>query len=120
MADNYIQRGEVIDVVAAADVTSGTAIAVGAILGVPQVDGVAGDIVPCGVAGVYILPLLAGGSDLTIGTVVNFDAATASATGETRAVSGDINGIGVVACNGSSASDTHIEVLLTPGTGTAV
>ncbi len=120
MADNYVQRGDAIDVVAAAAMTSGVAVAVGGMVGVPQIDGAIGETVPCGVKGVYILPLLAGGSALAVGTVVNFDAATASITGEVRAVSGDINGCGVVACNGSQATDSHIEVLLTPGTGTAV
>lgn len=120
MADNYIQRGRVIDVLLTADTTSGSPIAVGSMLGVPQIDGIVDDVVPCGVMGVYLLPLASGGADLAIGTSVNLVAATGEVTGVTSATSGDINGVGVVACNGALGADTHIEVLLTPGTGTVV
>lgn len=121
MATNYIQEGRVIDVVVAAAVTSGVPVAVGSMLGVPINDGAIGETVPHGVKGVWILPLKSGGSDLAIGTVVNFDAATGEVFGgAASSVSGDVNACGKVACNGALAADTHIEILLTPDTAEQV
>ena len=113
MATNYIQEGRVIDVVVAAAVSSGDAVVVGAMAGVAVNDGEIGDIVPMGVKGVWILPLETGGADLAIGTPVALTL-TGEITGA-AATTGEIAAAGKVACNGSLGADTHIEVLLTPG-----
>lgn len=120
MADNYVQRGDVLDVIApAAGFTSGVPVNLGILVGVPQIDGVENDVVPCGVEGVYLLPLEGGGSDLTVGAQMNFLVATGTVSAVDSATPGDINGIGVIARK-TLGTDSHAEVKLTPGSGTLV
>lgn len=53
MATNYVQKGEVMDYVASATLTSGTPVLVGDILGVPLVDAVSGDTLAVQIEGVF-------------------------------------------------------------------
>lgn len=56
MATNYVQRGDTVDLTAAAAVSSGDGILVGELFGVAQTDAGIGERVPCVVSGVVTLP----------------------------------------------------------------
>lgn len=120
MADNYVQRGDVIDAIApSGGYTSGVPVALGVCVGIPQITGVQNDPVPCGIEGVYLLPLESGGSALSPGDQVNFLVSTGTITAVDSVVAGDINGVGIVA-RAAAGTDSHVEVKLTPGSGVIV
>ena len=60
MAQNFIQCGDALDHVAAATITSGTPILIGAIVGVPLADAAIGETVTVQFEGVFILPKATG------------------------------------------------------------
>jgi predicted RecA/RadA family phage recombinase len=53
MAKNQIACGDVIDYTAAATITSGDPVLMGDLLGVAQISGVSGDVIPVAIEGVY-------------------------------------------------------------------
>ncbi|URW76420.1 DUF2190 family protein [Sphingomonas donggukensis] len=84
---NYVQRGDTLDIVAAAAVASGDVVIKGAIVGVSNVDAEIGDTFALDVVGVFTLPKVAA---LAIGQgdVVYWDSAngvvTKTAGGNTK------------------------------------
>ena len=120
----YVGKGEVLKAVVTVDVTSGSPIILGATPGgfvaVPMTDGVTGDEVNCRIKEIVQLPLNAGGSDLGVGDAVHFNQADGVSGGPVSDVSGDVNFCGKVASSGSVATDTMIEILLTPEVATRV
>lgn len=122
MADNYVQPGAIIDLTVAGSVFSSVPVTVHSMVGIPKVDGVAGDLVPHIVEGCFLLPLKSGGvdADLLTGKPVHFNPNDGFFGGAASVVAGDINFAGIVADDNAVAADTEILVKLTPGAGQEV
>ena len=84
---NYVQRGDTLDVTAAAAVKSGGVVIVGSIIGVSNVDAEIGDEFALDVVGVFELPKVAALA-IAVGDVVYWDSAnklvTKTAGGNTK------------------------------------
>lgn len=57
---NFIQTGDTIDALLAADATSGTPIVIGQLVGIPVASGVTGDTISVALKGVFELPKASG------------------------------------------------------------
>lgn len=68
---NFIQEGEVIDVTLSGTITSGDVVVAGSLVGVAQISGVSGDVIPVKLCGVYELAKATGA--LTQGAQVYWD-----------------------------------------------
>jgi predicted RecA/RadA family phage recombinase len=112
MAKNYIQPGNVIDVTAAAALTSGVAFTVGALLAVPVTDAAIGDTVAAHIEGVWELPKL---STMTIaaGDKLMWDVSTGKFSNVTAAT-GDLVGCAVAIAPAANGAATVLAKLL-PG-----
>ena len=71
---NYVQRGDTLDIVAAAAVTSGSVQVVGTIIGVANTDAAVGETYALNVTGVYELPKTSALA-IAVGDTLYFDAA---------------------------------------------
>lgn len=72
---NFVQRGDTLDIVAAAAVTSGSVVIAGSIIGVSNVDAEIGDSFALDVVGVFTLPKVSALA-IAVGDKVYYDAAT--------------------------------------------
>ena len=117
---NYVQKGEVIDFVAAADVVSGQVVAIGNILGVACAAVANGATGKAAIRGVFTVPkvsaaVIANGESLTW----DVSAAAFDVNAATPAT-GDITGAPAVAFEAAGNGVTSMKVLFTgvPGTKT--
>lgn len=102
---NQIQRGEVITIVAAADIVSGDLVKVGDLIGVAGISALTGHECEVALKGVYEVPKAAGA--ISQGVKVYYDAAAKNIT--TTATSNTLAGYAFVAAlNG----DTVMQLLL--------
>jgi predicted RecA/RadA family phage recombinase len=115
MARNFIQKGETLDIVAAANLTSGTPIAVGALAAIPLSTVLSGQPCAVRVEGVFQAPKVAG-TAFTVGQRVNFRP-SANAFTLAAATTGDLLGAGV-AVAAAASGDTTCQVRLSPGVAT--
>lgn len=72
---NFVQRGDTLDIVAAAAVTSGAVVVAGSIIGVSNVDADIGDTFALDVVGVFTLPKV-NALAIAVGDTLYYDAAT--------------------------------------------
>ena len=124
MADNYLQEGGVVQHTAAADIASGSVVAMGNTLGVALVDIATGSTGSVKITGVFTVPkvsdaVIAQGESLTWDVSANTGAGAFDdnlATPE----SGDITGAAAVAFAGAGDGATTMQVRFTgvPGTKT--
>ncbi len=115
MAVNYIQEGDTLDIVAAAALTSGTPIAVGALAGIPLSTVAIGTPCAVRVEGVFQVPKN-NTAAFTLGQRVNFRPSTGQFTAQV-AVAGDLIGAGVAVAAAALAATTAL-VRLSPGSAT--
>ncbi|HAI58583.1 MAG TPA: hypothetical protein DCM32_01720 [Xanthomonadaceae bacterium] len=115
MANNFLQPGDTLDIVAAANLTSGTPIAVGALAAVPLSTVLSGQPCAVRVQGVFQVPKAAG-TAFTVGQRVNFRPGSNAFTLATPAA-GDLLGAGI-AVAAAAAGDTTCQVRLSPGAAT--
>ena len=71
---NFVQRGDTLDVTAAAAVASGDVVVIGSIIGVSNVDAEIGDSFALDVVGVFTLPKTSALA-ISVGDVLYYDAA---------------------------------------------
>jgi predicted RecA/RadA family phage recombinase len=71
---NYVQRGDTLDIVAAAAVSSGDVVIAGSIIGVANVDAEIGESFALDVVGVFTLPKTSALA-ISVGDVLYYDAA---------------------------------------------
>lgn len=71
---NYVQRGDTLDVTAAAAVASGDVVIVGSIIGIANVDAAIGETFALDVVGVFTLPKTSALA-ISVGDVLYYDAA---------------------------------------------
>lgn len=114
--NNYDKPGNIIDIVAGADLSSGVPVIVGTLLAIPVTDIATGQSGAAAIEGVFVLPK---NSDAVIaaGDKVNWE----SGAGEVIVAAGgagDLNAFGV-AVEAADAGVDEVKVKLTPGTGTA-
>ena len=84
---NYVQRGDTLDIVAAAAVSSGDVVIAGSIIGVANVDAEIGESFALDVVGVFTLPKTSALA-IAVGDVLYYDAANSvvnkTASGNTK------------------------------------
>lgn len=84
---NYVQRGDTLDIVAAAAVSSGDVVIAGSIIGVANVDAEIGESFALDVVGVFTLPKTSALA-ISVGDVLYYDAANSvvnkTASGNTK------------------------------------
>lgn len=122
MAANYVQPGDVIDHVAAANITSGQVVKIGQILGVALADIASGATGSVAVRGVFTVPkvsgaVIAAGESLTWDVSANSGAGAFDDNAATPAT-GDVTGPPAVALEAAGNGVTSLKVLFTgvPGT----
>jgi len=71
---NFVQRGDTLDVTAAAAISSGDVVVIGSIIGVSNVDAEIGDSFALDVVGVFTLPKTSALA-ISVGDVLYYDAA---------------------------------------------
>lgn len=120
MANNYIQPGEVIDYTAGANITSGSVVAMGNILGVALTDIASGATGSVQITGVFEVPKVSA-AVIAQGESLTWDA-SAGAFDDNLATpaAGDITGAAAVAFEAGINTQTTIKVKFTgvPGTKT--
>lgn len=115
MAKNYIQPGNVIDVVAGANISSGDAVVVGILLAVALTDIASGETGSAQIEGVFELPKLST-ADITAGAKLTWDVSA----GEfiiAAAATGDLDGCAVAIGAAGNGTNTVLAKLL-PGNAT--
>ena len=115
---NRIQNGKSLNVLLAADISSGDALQIGDLLGVASVDGLSGETIAFRIMEVFNLPKVTA-QVIAQGDSVNFDASAGAAgevTGAATAAAGDVTGFGT-AHEAADGTTSDIDVLLTPGQG---
>lgn len=122
MATNYVQPGDVIQVTAGADITSGQVVKVGQILGVALTDIANGATGSVAIRGVFTCPkvsaaVIAQGESLTWDVSANSGAGAFDDNAAPPAT-GDVTGATAVAAKAAGNGATTVEVLFTgvPGT----
>ena len=116
MATNYIGPGDVIDVTAGATISSGDVVEISEMVGIAQIDGVSGDIIPCAIVGVHNVTC-ASATDIAQGDLLDWDTSASQFDKIGAPASGDIVACGV-AVDASGNGDTDVHIKLTPGTAT--
>lgn len=111
---NFVQRGDVIDITAGADLTSGTPVVVGNSIAIPQTDIANGSLGSVAIEGVFTLTK-ASTKTYNIGDLVDWDLSAAQV--DTSAATGDLTGFGIAVSAGVNGSTT-INVKLLPGKAT--
>lgn len=118
MATNYIQPGEVIQYTAGADITSGSVVRIGNILGVALVNIANGATGSVAISGVFNVPKVSG-AVIAQGESLTWDA-SAGAFDDNAATpaTGDVTGPPAVAAEAAGDGVTSLAVLFTgvPGT----
>jgi len=117
MTTKYVQRGELLDFTATADIFSNDVVAFGVLLAVAVSDIPTGEVGAISVEGVFDLPKKAGGA-ISAGQPVTWSVADKALIGGTG-VAGDLGG-GAVAVLPAAAGDTTVRVRLCPGAGKLV
>ena len=118
MADNYVQPGEVINHTAGADITSGSVVAIGAIIGVALTDIANGSAGAVQITGVFEVPKVSG-AVIAQGESLTWDVSAAAFDDNAATpATGDITGAAAVAFEAAGDGVTTIKVRLTgvPGT----
>lgn len=108
---NFVQRGDAINIVAAAALVSGIAVVFGNSIAIPQTDIADGDTGAAAVEGVFTLPK-ASTKTYNAGDLVDWDLSAAQV--DTSAATGDLTGFGIAVSAGLNGSTT-IDVKLLPG-----
>lgn len=116
MAKTYVQKGDVLDHTAAADISSGAVVAMGNIVGVALADIPNGGIGPVQVDGVFTLAKTAA-TAWAQGDALRWDVSASQFTKGGVAATGDISNCAVAAAVAGSA-DTTAAVLLRAMAGT--
>ena len=118
MANNYIQPGDIIDFTAGTNITAGTVVRIGNILGVTLVDIANGATGSVGIRGVFTVPKVSG-AVIAAGESLTWDA-SAGAFDDNAATpaTGDVTGPPAVAIEAAGSGVTSLSVLFTgvPGT----
>lgn len=118
MARNFVQPGEVIDHTAGANITSGSVVKVGALLGVALTDIANGDTGPVQITGVFTVPKVSG-AVIAQGERLVWDV-SAGAFDDSAATpaTGDVSGEAAVAFEAAGNGVTSLKVRFTgvPGT----
>jgi predicted RecA/RadA family phage recombinase len=109
---NYVQPGNVIDIVAAAVLTSGTAVVFGNSLAIPVSDAAIGDTIAAHIEGVFELPKLST-AVYTAGQSLRWDVSTAQFSTATAAT-GDLEGCAIAVAAAGNGTATVMAKLL-PG-----
>jgi predicted RecA/RadA family phage recombinase len=100
-----------ITITAGGTYTSGTPVAIGGLVGIPEHDAVSGDLVTLRVHGVVRVPKnTGGGTDHAVGDRLSWDGGNGYVID--YAVGATQMGLCVKA---ASTADTHVEIMLTPG-----
>jgi len=122
MAGNYVQAGNVIQHTAGADITSGSVVKVGALLGVALQDIANGATGPVQIRGVFTVPKVSA-AVIAAGERLVWDVSAASGAGEfddsaASPATGDVSGEAAVAFEAAGNGVTSLKVLFTgvPGT----
>lgn len=110
---NFAQRGDVIDITAASDLTGGVATVLGNSIAIPVADIADGAVGSVLIEGVVTLPK-ASAKTYSVGDLVDWDLSAAQV--DTSAATGDLTGFGIAVTAGVSGS-TSINVKLLPGVG---
>lgn len=121
MTAKFVARGDVLNYIAAGNITSGQVVVMGHTLGVALKSGVSGDTIPVAIEGVFELPKVSA-AVFTVGEKLIFDISAASGAGEfddsaATPATGDITG-GAVAMRLGANAETTCLVKLTPGNAT--
>lgn len=111
---NFVQKGDVINIIAAAALTSGTPIVFGNSLAIPQTDIASGAAGAAAIEGVVTLPI-ASAKTYSAGDLVDWDLSAMQI--DTSAATGDLAGFGI-AMTASASGDTMLDVKLLPGAAT--
>lgn len=114
MTTKYVQRGELLDFTAAADILNNDVVLLGILLGVAVSDIATGEVGALSVEGVFDLPKKAGGA-IIAGQSVTWSVADKAFIGGVGAA-GDLGGAAVAALP-AAAADTTLRVRLCPGSG---
>lgn len=117
MTTNYVQRGEVINYTAGADISAGDVVVLKHCIGVALADIANGDVGAVAIEGVFVVPKVTA-AVFAVGEALIWDT-SASKFDDSSATpaSGDITGA-VVATVAGTSSDTTATVKLTPGNAT--
>jgi len=124
MAGNYLQEGRVLDFTnsSGSTITSGSPVAIGAIIGVALADIANGEVGAVQIDGVFQLPKVSG-AVIAQGESLTFDVSANSGAGafddnQATPATGDITGAAAVAAEAAGSGTTTIAVRLTgvPGT----
>jgi predicted RecA/RadA family phage recombinase len=115
MAKNYKQPGNVIDITAGANLTSGTPVVVGTLLAVPLTDIANGDVGAAQIEGVFELPKL-GTAVITAGAKLIWDVSAGQFI-IASAATGDLDGCAVAIAAAGNGTTTVLAKLL-PGNAT--
>lgn len=111
---NYVQKGDVINITAAADLKSGVPVIFGASLAIPQTDIASGAVGAAAIEGVFTLPKLST-TVLAAGDLVNWSKSGAQVGASSAA--GDLGGFGI-ALSAAGNGTTSVDVKLLPGKAT--
>jgi predicted RecA/RadA family phage recombinase len=118
MATNYLQKGDVLDYTAGADISSGDAVVIGGLIGVALTDIANGDTGSVQITGVFDMPKVSG-AVIAQGESLTWDvSAGAFDDNAATAATGDLTGACAVAAEAAGDGVTTIAVRLTgvPGT----
>jgi predicted RecA/RadA family phage recombinase len=118
MATNFVQAGDVIQYTAGANITSGSVVRIGQILGVALVDIANGATGSVAIKGVFSVPKVSG-AVIAAGESLTWDASAGSFDDNAATpASGDVTGAAAVAVEPGINGQTALKVLLTgvPGT----
>lgn len=118
MATNYQQAGNVIDHTAGADITSGSVVVVGKLLGVALQDIATGEVGPVQITGVFNVPKVSG-AVIAAGENLTWDASAAAFDDNAASpATGDVTGGAAVAFEAAGNGVTTLAVRFTgvPGT----
>jgi predicted RecA/RadA family phage recombinase len=113
--NNFVQPGDIIDLIPPAAVTSGQVVVVGSMLAVACADIAAGALGAGAIEGVFDLPKKAGGA-VAVGAKLTWSITDHAFTAD-AGTAGDIVG-GAVAVDPAAADATVVRVKLAPGAGT--
>lgn len=114
---NHVQRGDVITITAAADITSGQLVKVGDIIGVACHDAASGSACEVAIRGVFRMPK-ASAAVIGVGEKLVWDISANSGAGEfddsaATPAAGDLTGNGAIAAESAGNGVTTVAVLFT-------
>lgn len=113
---NFIKVSDVVDIVAAGDLSSGDLVAVGNLMGVCVTDIATGVVGPVRVTGEFLLPTAAA-QTIAQGDLLNYDASAGVVTKAATGAAGDITGAAVATV--AAAAGEAVQCRINSGGGTA-